>query len=99
MKEQSKKSAGQKMKVYLLTRTLPQPPEEDIYVGAVVVASNKAAARMIHPDGQSLPFYSDSGEGGWVPFSEVRVRLVGDAVSGLRQGVLAASTYCSALEE
>lgn len=63
--------------------------EINTYDAAVVVAENEDAARAIHPS--CMPFSWRFSQGTWCQPERVRVELIGEALPGMRAGVVLAS--------
>jgi len=63
--------------------------EINTYDAAVVVAESEEEARNIHPN--RMPFSWMYSQGTWCRPENVRVELIGDALPGMRAGVVLAS--------
>ncbi len=72
------------MNLYLISRPEDMGHDWDEYICGVVAASTEGDARQIHP---SINEY----DGGWIPASDVVVRLLGTAAPGTKAGPICES--------
>lgn len=80
-------SSGMTMKLWKISQD--DNDEINTYDAAIVVAENEEEARNIHP--ARMPFSWSYNRGTWCPPEYVKVELIGDALPGMRAGVILAS--------
>lgn len=82
------------MKLWLLTQETNN--DYDTYDAVVVAAHTEESAKLIHPNEYPPKEWADVGPldrpyGAWTSKGNVKCKLIGEAVSGTRSGVICAS--------